>query len=989
MADLALIDRIGRVKTAGRSSFSGLPGAAKSAVLAALGSEHDSFVLITATATKAERFKSEYELLTGKPLLIFPALDISPAENISPSKELTGQRLSILAQWLTGSLAVVMPVKAALTKTTAPSKLKTQRLAVTAGGELALEELIARLVSLGYERYDIVGGRGEFSVRGGIIDIFPLSDDQPIRIELAGDKIASLRKFDPYSQKSVATLKSITMLPARESYDTSFLDYLSEKNALIIDERIEIERAAESDPAQLFKRAAIELSGFLAPDESPEFTSPQSYIGKIGEIPGTALIVSRHAARLKEELTNEIVQGELDGGFIFAGKEVITDRELFGEAGPTRKAKAAPPEGVAEDLLADLSLGDYVVHENYGIGIYRGLKHLELDDIKQEYLLIEFAEGDKLYVPPPMIGLVEKYAGGSEATPRLSRLGTKTWLKTRSRVKQSLRDLTQELLALYAKRARVAGTAFPADDIWQKELEATFPFEETPDQVKAIAAVKKDMESSRPMDRLVCGDVGYGKTEVAIRAAAKAVSAGKQVALLAPTTILVEQHFNNFNQRFKNSPYVIEMLSRFRSPKEQKAVVAMLAGGGADIVIGTHRLLSKDIKFRDLGLLIVDEEQKFGVTHKEKIKKLKESVDVLTLTATPIPRTLYFSLAGARAMSLISTPPVDRSPIRTYVLPYSEKVIREAIVRELDRGGQIYFVHNYVETIMGVAAQIKKLVPEARVTVGHGQMDEKELEKTMLDFMGKKYDVLVCTSIIESGLDITNVNTILIDRADRFGLSQLYQIRGRVGRSAVRAYAYLFYHPARSMSDQAVERLKAIQEFTALGSGYKLAMRDLEIRGAGNLLGAEQSGHIYEVGFDLYCELLEEAVKEVRGETVAAPREVELDLLVEASIPAHYVPDERQRIALYRRMNLIANSEGIEDIKKEMTDRFGRLPAQVETLYRLLELKAAAVKAEVKSIKEEKGKIRIEYLSKKVKLIETGKEDKIRTALRAMNRDGS
>jgi transcription-repair coupling factor len=974
MSDLPLIDRIGRVRTAGRSSFSGLPGAAKSAVLASLGSEHDSFVLITATAAKAERFKNEYELLTGKTLLLFPSLDTSPDENIAPSRELTGERLAILDAWLTGGpLAVVMPVKAALTKTTSPARLKEQRLVLNLGGEFLLEELSAGLVRLGYERFDIVGGRGEFSVRGGIVDIFSLAADQPVRVELAGDKIDSLRKFDPYSQRSLEVLKKITILPAQESRDSSFLDYLNEKALLVIDEQVEIERAG-----------AIFLSSFLLPNEPVDFTFPPSYVGKTGDIPASALIVSRHAARLKEELGNEIVQGDLDGGFVLAGKEVITDRELFGETARARKVKAAPREGVAEDLLADLKIGDYVVHENYGIGIYRGMEFLDFDDIKQEYMLIEFAEQDKLYVPPPMIGLVEKYSGAGDASPRLSRLGTKTWLKTRSRVKESLRDLTQELLALYAKRERLEKTSFPADDLWQKELAGTFPYEETPDQIKAIEAVKKDMESARPMDRLVCGDVGYGKTEVAIRAAAKAASAGKQVAILAPTTILVEQHFNNFSQRFKNSPYVVEMLSRFRSAKEQKEVVGLLAAGGVDIVIGTHRLLSKDIKFRDLGLLIVDEEQKFGVTHKEKIKKLKETVDVLTLTATPIPRTLYFSLAGARAMSLISTPPVDRSPIRTYVLPYSEKVIREAIVRELDRGGQIYFVHNYVETIMGVAAQIRRLVPEARVAVGHGQMDGQALEKTMLDFLEKKYDVLVCTSIIESGLDITNVNTILIDRAERFGLSQLYQIRGRVGRSAVRAYAYLFYHPARSMSDQAVERLKAIQEFTALGSGYKLAMRDLEIRGAGNLLGAEQSGHIYEVGFDLYCELLEEAVKEVRGEAVAAPREVELDLRVEASIPAAYVPDERQRIALYRRMNLITNSEGIANIKQEMVDRFGRLPGQVETLGRLLELKAAAVKAEVKSIKEEKGKIRIEYLSKKVKLIETGKEDKIRIALRGI-----
>ncbi|MBN3032836.1 MAG: transcription-repair coupling factor [Candidatus Saganbacteria bacterium] len=978
---MPLIDRIGRVQTAGRRQFSGLPGAAKSAVLAALGQEHESLVLVTATSASAERFKNEYELLTGQPLLIFPPLDVLPGENLAPSAELTGERLAILDTWLSGRpVAVVMPVRAALSKTTSPDQLKKQRLALAVGRDYSLTGLIAALADLGYERYDIVGGRGEFSVRGGIVDIFPLAADHPLRLELDGDRLASLRTFDPFSQRSVAALSGATLLPAAEDQAVSFLEYLGDKSLLVLDEKLELERAAEADLGWLFKKAGAELSSFLQPDETPEFTAPPGYAGRTGEIPATTLIVSRHAPRLKEELPNEVVEGELDGGFVFAGKEIITDRELFGEAAPARRARAAAREGVAEDLLADLSLGDCVVHENYGIGLYRGMQFLDLDGVKQEYMLIEFAGGDKLYVPPPMIGLVEKYAGGGDAAPRLSRLGSKTWLKTRSRVKQSLRDLTQELLALYAKRERAAGTAFPPDDIWQKELEATFPFEETPDQRRAIEAVKKDMEAPRPMDRLVCGDVGYGKTEVAVRAAAKAVSAGKQAAVLAPTTILVEQHFNNFSQRFKNSPYVVEMLSRFRSPKEQKEVAAALQGGGVDIVIGTHRLLSKDVKFRDLGLLIVDEEQKFGVSHKEKIKKLKAAVDVLTLTATPIPRTLYFSLAGARAMSLISTPPVDRSPIRTYVLPYSEKVIREAIVRELDRGGQVYFVHNYVETIMGVAAQIKKLVPEARVTVGHGQMGEKELERTMLDFLNKKYDVLVCTSIIESGLDITNVNTILIDRADRFGLSQLYQIRGRVGRSAVRAYAYLFYHPAGSMTDEAVERLKAIQEFTALGSGYKLAMRDLEIRGAGNLLGAEQSGHIYEVGFDLYCELLEEAVKEVRGETVAVPREVELDLKVEASIPAAYVSDERQRIALYRRMNLITDSEGIENVKKELADRFGPLPPPVEELLRLLGLKVAALKAGVRSIKEEKGKLRIEYASKKVELIERGR-DRIRSAL--------
>ncbi len=965
-----LTEKLSELKTSRTTSFSGLIGASRSALLAALSGPLRRLFIVTATSGGAEKLRDEIELLSGKKVFLFPALDVAPdEEGILPSRELTGQRLGILNAWQgEAELVVVAPLKAVLTKT---SKI-VPGIRISGNQEIGgRDELVEKLAAFGYKRFDIVGERGEYSVRGGIVDFFALSQETPVRVEFLGDRIDSIRSFDPITQRSIEALKETTILPAAERREASIFDHLRENDCLVIDEQVEIDRPAN-----------ITLSSFFVPDEPAVFSSPPSYAGQLDDIPSQALIFSRHSPRLKEERPDlNIVSGGLDGGFVFDGFEVLTDREIFGETGVVRKTKKAAREGVAEDLLADLKLGDYVVHENYGIGLYRGMEVLELDEIKQEYLLIEYAQGDKLYVPPPMIGLVEKYSGGTEAAPRLSRLGTKTWLKTRSRVKQSLRDLTQELLALYAKREKSEGVVFPADDVWQQELEATFPYEETADQIKAIEEVKKDMESGRVMDRLVCGDVGYGKTEVAIRAAAKAASAGKQVALLAPTTILVEQHFNNFSQRFKNSPYTIEMLSRFRSPKEQKEVVKLLAAGGVDIVIGTHRLLSKDINFRDLGLLIVDEEQKFGVTHKEKIKKLKESVDVLTMSATPIPRTLYFSLAGARAMSLISTPPVDRSPIRTYVLPFSEKVINEAISREIDRGGQVYFVHNYVETIAGVAAMIKRLVPQARVTVGHGQMDGQTLEKTMLDFLEKKYDVLVCTSIIESGLDITNVNTILIDRADRFGLSQLYQIRGRVGRSAARAYAYLFYHPARSMSDTAVERLKAIQEFTALGSGYKLAMRDLEIRGAGNLLGAEQSGHVYEVGFDLYCELLEEAVKEVRGETVVSPREVDIDLNIEASIPAHYVTDERQRIALYRRMNLIVGDEGIGDIRKELEDRFGPLPLQAQALLRVLGLKVRSIELGVRSIKEKDGKIRIEWLSNKVKEIEVNKRDRIKLVL--------
>jgi transcription-repair coupling factor (superfamily II helicase) len=955
----------------GRKNISGLVGSAKAAVVAALAEKEPNLLVITASAIKAERLRQEVALFSPRSPIIFPALDVLPGEELLPSKELVGERLTVVEGWLRGdSQIVIAPLKAVRQKTTGrPESIKLK-----VGQEVRLDALIGKLVDLGYKRFEIVGERGEFSVRGGIVDIFPINLTAALRLELDGDKLATLRQFDHYSQRSSGAVKESIVLPAREKSEREIFDLLPPGTLVILVEPVEF----ESDIRQ---RANLELSTFLGENEEPLFTAPPDYVNHLETVPKGALIVSRHAHRLREELPDHrIVTGELPGGFVVAGQVVLTDRELFGEEPTAPRRERAARAGVAEELLADLKAGDYVVHENYGIGLFRGMQLLEIDDLKQEYLLVEYADGDKLYVPPTMAGLVEKYSGGREAHPRLSRLGTKDWLRVRQNVKESVKEMTRELLQIYAARQKLEGKAFPPDDVWQKELEATFPYDETADQLKAIADVKKDMESARPMDRLICGDVGYGKTEVAIRAAAKAAAAGKQVAILAPTTILVEQHYNSFKERFRNLPYVVEMLSRFRTKAEQKTVVAALAAGGVDIVIGTHRLLSKDIKFKDLGLLIVDEEQKFGVTHKEKMKKLRATVDVLTLTATPIPRTLYFSLAGIREFSLIATPPVDRSPIRTHILPFNEAVIAEAIRREIDRGGQVYFVHNFVETIAGMAAKIAKLVPEARVAVGHGQMDEKTLEKTMLDFMEKKTDVLVCTSIIESGLDITNVNTILIDQADRLGLSQLYQIRGRVGRSAVRAYAYLFYHPARSLSDQAVERLKAIQEFTALGSGYKLAMRDLEIRGAGNLLGAQQSGHIYEVGFDLYCELLEEAVKELKGETVVAPREVEIDLKLAASIPANYVTDDRQRIALYRRLNTVTAPAGLAEIKAELTDRFGPVPPQFETLLRIVELKIAAIGRGVKSIREQDGQIKIDWLNKKSVLLALDGRDKIKLA---------
>jgi len=958
-------------------------GASSAFLISNLIHAFDSILVITPSSGRAGVLRDELNVFYDGKVESFPAAYVSPEEE-QPDKELTGDRLKVLDSLARKEkMIIVSSSKAIRQKTCSPAALKELKLEIKTGKKYPLENLVERLVNLGYRRFDIVGEQGEFALRGGILDIYPLNFSLPIRLEFSDDQVASIREFDPYSQASVKKVDEVMLLPAKESEDVLLFEHLHPKTLVVLEEDIAQDTDYEWDRRR-FESSPIfylTLSPFLKPGDEPLFSAPPSYVNRLSEMPSSAMVVSRHAARLQGEVAVKVTDGSLRGGFVFNDLEVLSDRELFGEEFVPRRKKAAVKEGVSDDLLADLKPGDYVVHENYGIALYRGMETLEIDGINEKYLLLEFAEESRVYLPPALSGLVEKYAGGGEVKPKLSRLGSTQWARAKAKIKKALRDMTRELLELYAARQKIPGFAFPPDDVWQAELTGTFPYEETPDQERAIAAVKRDMESSSPMDRLVCGDVGYGKTEVAIRAAAKAAAAGKQVAVLVPTTILAEQHYNNFKNRFSSTPFVVEMLSRFKSKPDQALIVKSLAGGGVDIVIGTHRLLSKDIKFKDLGLLVVDEEQKFGVAHKERIKQLRKAIDVLTLTATPIPRTLYLSLSGARDMSVIGTPPVDRSPVKTYVLPWNETVIAEAITRELDRGGQVYFVHNFVESILGAAAKIKRLVPQARVTVGHGQMDEKALEKTMLDFMSGKYNVLVCTSIIESGLDIPNVNTILINQADRFGLSQLYQIRGRVGRSVVRAYAYLFYHPARSMTDGAVERLKAIQEFTALGSGYKLAMRDLEIRGAGNILGAEQSGHVAEVGFDLYCELLEEVVKESKGiQPEVSPREVVIELKIEAYIPEDYITDDRQRIAVYRRMNLARTKAEVEDLRRELVDRFGVIPAKAARLFDLLTLKVQALEKGVKSIREEEGKIIIEKISGSRKKIEIKGGDKLKLA---------
>jgi len=660
---------------------------------------------------------------------------------------------------------------------------------------------------------------------------------------------------------------------------------------------------------------------------------------------------AKGANRLSEILTDRNLPetqtavriGSISEGFLNEQIKhvIISEDEVFGREG-RRRHRTPPITDLGAPILSliDLKEGDYVVHVSHGIGIYIGIRRLDIDGKPQDFLVLKYADGDMLYVPTYQIDLVQKYIGGTEdAKLRLDKLGGTSWSRVKARVKASIERMAEELLQLYAIRESREGYAFSADAPWQREFEALFPYEETPDQLKTIEDVKADMERLRPMDRLVCGDVGYGKTEIALRAAFKAVMDGKQVAVLVPTTILALQHVDTFQQRFEPFPVKVEMLTRFRTDKEAKMVKEGLAKGVVDIVIGTHSLLSNNIKFHDLGLLVVDEEHRFGVRHKEKIKQIKQVVDVLTLTATPIPRTLHMSLIGIRDFSTINTPPENRLPIETYVMEYNPDVVRDALLREMDREGQVFFVHNRVQSIDNIAAAIQELVPQARVCVAHGQMPERQLEKVMLDFIHFKYDVLVCTMIIESGLDIPNVNTILINRADALGLAQLYQLRGRVGRADHQAYGYLFYPQGRAITEDAQKRLRVIEEFTDLGSGFKIALRDLEIRGTGNILGPEQHGHIAAVGYDLYCKLLEEAVQKLRGEKIEEAVETRINLPVEAYLPDEYVPDSRQKVSLYKKIAALKTGVDRKALAEEMTDRYGKIPEPVEMLLEIAELK--------------------------------------------------
>ncbi|MDN5346479.1 MAG: hypothetical protein PWP65_43 [Clostridia bacterium] len=1074
----------------------GLPEGLKSLWLAVMAARFHPLLVITSSLEDAQRLAADIEVFwPGEGINYLPPVDILPLESYSYIPEVDSQRLRVLTDLVLGrARLVVAPVEALSHKLPPPEVFRASLLRLNRGETWEREDLLARLVRLGYRREEVVEAPGQMAVRGGILDIFPLTSEQPVRLEFFGDEIESLRLFDPVTQRSTAELEEIVIPPSQEvvpparldegiaalrqeveqvraklrrhqpqagrelgekagkilsqleagiwpdnarhlqpffyPQQATLLEYFAVKPLLVFDDPARIREEGQRREKQRLQilselieaglalpgqgRAYAELSqlesrfgGYqrlyftLLPRRVPD-TNPRQAVGISAQTlpafqgkPGLIVEeISRwrrenyrillmiddpdRASVLKESLWEHgvestvvmevasppqqgqllIAPGRLRQGFVWPEIKlaVMGDNELYGPAVRPRRKKPKISRGARITSLADLKEGDYVVHVQHGIGRYLGIKDLDVGGIKRDYLLIQYAGNDRLYVPVDQISLVQKYIGSEGHVPRLYRLGGGEWARVKGKVQEAVQAMAEELLELYATRETIQGHAFSPDTPWQREFEEAFPYTETPDQLQAIAEVKKDLEQPKPMDRLLCGDVGYGKTEVAMRAAFKVTMDGKQVAILVPTTILAQQHYKTFKERFAPYPIKVAVLSRFLNPKEQAEIVAALGRGEIDIIIGTHRLLSSDVRFKDLGLVIIDEEQRFGVAQKEKLKQLRKSVDVLTMTATPIPRTLQMSLAGVRDMSLIETPPEDRFPVQTYVVEYSPELVREAIRRELARGGQVYFVHNRVADIDQVAFHVQQLVPEARIAVAHGQMSEEELENVMMDFIEGHYDILVCTTIIENGLDIQNVNTLIVNDADTFGLAQLYQLRGRVGRTNRLAYAYFTYRPDKILGEVAEKRLAAIREFTALGSGYKIALRDLQLRGAGNLLGPEQHGHMLAVGFDLYCQLLEEAVRKLRGQPAPPKTEVAgapVELAVEAFLSNSYVPEESLKMELYQRLITARTLAEVEEIAAEMEDRFGPPPQPARNLLAIARLRLLAQEVGVLAVRQQ------------------------------------
>jgi len=1007
------------VRTGTRPWLVGPSGAEKAYLLAALAgdlglTERGSVLIVAPSREAADRLHDD--LLSFIPelesrLLVYPQWEPLAPEGERPCDEAAGERLAVLMRLMERpSTWTIAPVAALLRRIPAPDDLRAASQEIVPGQRRDLMSLTAFLASAGYRRVDLVGARGEFAVRGGILDIFPPQTEAPVRIEWFGDEIESVRAFEVESQRSTQPLAGV-ILPqvAASGGRASLLNYLPPGALVVYDEPVELQRQArlwrdgpqagepspfcaweEQPPPQGLHGAAF--SSLHGPDRRDDaiairFAGVEAFGGQMKLLArsmtewtaaGRRIVIATAQSQRIGEILREhglavttadtleavpqpgqivAVAAPLSRGFQmeWAGVVVVTDSEMVGWRRRRRRLRLR--EGVRLYSWTDLAPGDYIVHIHHGIGIYRGLRRLLLNGAERDYLELEYAQGDRLFVPTDQINLVQRYIGVEGQPPKIHRLSGAEWEREKRKVREAARELARELLQLYALRESAPGHAFAPDTPWQHELEATFEFEETPDQWLAIQDVKRDMEQPRPMDRLIAGDVGYGKTEVALRAAFKAVMDGKQVAVLVPTTILAQQHYHVFLKRLAAYPVKVDVVSRFRTRAELKKTLQELAAGTLDIVIGTHRLLEKDVHFKHLGLLIIDEEQRFGVRHKEQLKRLRATVDVLTLTATPIPRTLHMSLAGLRDLSVMETPPEARLPIHTEIRPYDDALVRAAILRELERGGQVYVVHNHVETIERAARRIRAIVPEARVAVAHGQMPEERLEQVMMDFLGGRDHVLVCTTIVEIGLDIPRVNTILIEDAHLMGLSQLYQLRGRVGRADRQAYCYLLYPRGAQLTEEAHRRLQAMQEFVELGSGLKLAMRDLEIRGAGNLLGPEQHGHLAAVGFELYTRLLDEAVRELRGQIVEDAPETAIDLGVDAFLPESYVPDEGQRMALYRQLAAARAVEEAEGVAEAMVDRYGSMPAAAAHLVEIVRLRALAREAGVIAITRERDRI--------------------------------
>lgn len=978
---------------------------------------------------RAREIYEDYRFYDRK-VYSYPAKDLLFFQADIHGNLLIRQRMKVIKALLEEKeLTVVTSIDGCMDFLESLEKIKEQLIHYESDSTVDIEQLKNQLVALGYERVGQVEMPGQFSVRGGIVDIYCLTEENPWRIELWGDEIDSIRSFDPESQRSLENLEELTIYPAVEHIGdkdmVSFLDYFPEERTIIfLDEPNRLtekggaveeeyrqsrmhreEKGSRNLPEnwlcsfeqlqkELNKRNCIsvcalepkqagwkvrekfylEVKSISAYNNSFELLvkdlhqyKKQGY--RIALLSGSRTRAERLAKDLQEEglaafygqdYDREICPGEIMVVYGHAKKgfeyplikfAVMTESDIFGQEQKKKKKKNYSGSRIQD--FAELSIGDFVVHEKHGLGIYRGIEKVEVDRIVKDYIKIEYRGGSNLYIPATQLDCLQKFSGADASkAPKLNKLGTQEWNKTKSKVRGAVKNIAKELVELYAVRQEKEGYVCGPDTVWQREFEEMFPYEETEDQLSAIEDAKRDMESTRIMDRLICGDVGYGKTEVALRAAFKEVQESRQVAYLAPTTILAQQIYNTFVQRMKEFPVRVELLCRFRTPAQQKKAIEDLKKGQVDVIIGTHRILSKDVQFKNLGLLIVDEEQRFGVTHKEKIKQLKKDVDVLTLTATPIPRTLHMSLIGIRDMSVLEEPPMDRMPIQTYVMEYDEETVREAINRELRRGGQVYYVYNRVTDIADVALRIAKLVPDARVDFAHGQMSERELENVMYSFVNGDIDVLVSTTIIETGLDISNVNTMIIHDSDRYGLSQLYQLRGRIGRSNRTAYAFLMYRKNVMLKETAEKRLAAIREYTDLGSGFKIAMRDLELRGAGNLLGAQQHGHMNAVGYDLYCKMLNEAVKEAKGIHTMEDFETSVDLNVDAYIPDSYISNEFQKLDIYKRIAGIETQQDYDDMLEELLDRFGEPGKAVLNLLAIAKLKAIAHQGYVTEIKQ-------------------------------------